>query len=282
MTAIFVAFFSVCVATFPGEWVDRLLPRVAFIPASNLVSWPKNWTSLHDLLFAGEINEVSSKPQSLFSDRLILTDQNIVDIEKLEKVRVSVSLRERDFNRAVLSRADIRKAVLPSANLEFARIDGAKLEGAKFECAPDISNPNAEDRHPHFLLESMSWPADGCTWLRMANLSGSQMQGANFNGARLQGAVFSGSNLQGTNFSDARLQGSELGHANLTGALFVAARLQGAFVDRSQVWAADFARANLDLASFLNLSCRAQIFQVRDSGVPGWTAHLFGACVRRA
>jgi uncharacterized protein YjbI with pentapeptide repeats len=252
-TAIFVAVFSVCVATFPGEWIDRLLPRVAFIPTSNLLSWslPKNWTSLHDLLFAGEINEVSSKPQSWFSDRLVLTDQTIVDIEKLEKVRVSVSLRGRDFNRAVLSRADIRKADFTGANLEFARIDGAKLEGAKFECAPDDNNPNAEYRHPHFLPKSQSWPADGCTWLRMANLAGAQMQGANFNGARLQGASFTLSNLQGANFNDARLQGSHLGHVNLTGAMFASAKLQGAFIERSQVWAANFTQANLDVASLL-------------------------------
>jgi uncharacterized protein YjbI with pentapeptide repeats len=251
MATIFVAAFSVCVATFPGEWIDRLLPRVSFIPTSDLLDWskPKDWASPHDLLFAGEINQVSSKPVSLFSDRLVLTDQNIVDIEKLDKVRVSLSLRGRDFNRAVLSRADLRKADFTGANLEAARIDGAKLEGAKFECADNLSKSDQESEQPHFLPRSQSWPADGCAWLRMADLSGAQMQGASFNRARLQGANFNGSNLQGANFSDARLQGSLLGHANLTGARFGAAKLQGAFMERSQIWAADFTGANLDIAS---------------------------------
>jgi hypothetical protein len=83
----------------------------------------------------------------------------------------------------------------------------------------------------------------------MANLSGSQLQGANFGNARQQGAVLNATNLQGANFSNARLQGSSIDHANLQGALLVGAKLQGASIERSQLWGADLSSANLSIAN---------------------------------
>jgi uncharacterized protein YjbI with pentapeptide repeats len=58
----------------------------------------------------GEIDEVNGRPLSIFSNRLVLTDQSLVDPEKLDKVGVSRSLRGRDLSGAVLNRADLRKA----------------------------------------------------------------------------------------------------------------------------------------------------------------------------
>ena len=84
--------FSVCIATYPGELVDQLLPTVRVVPTS-WWRWPseKNWTSLHKLLFAGAPDEVLGRPASLFSNRLVLTDQSFVDPDKLDKVDFSRS-----------------------------------------------------------------------------------------------------------------------------------------------------------------------------------------------
>ncbi len=83
------------------------------------------------MLFAGEVDEVSGKPRSLFSNRLVLTDQSFVDSEKLEKVEVSRSFRGRDLRGAVLNRADLRKADFTGAILDSAKLDVAKLQKAR-------------------------------------------------------------------------------------------------------------------------------------------------------
>ena len=83
-------------ATYPGEWADDYRRKV--------LSDVTGWKALHDWLFAGEVDEVSGKPRSLFSNRLVLTDQSFVDSEKLDKVEVSRSFRGRDLRGAVLNR----------------------------------------------------------------------------------------------------------------------------------------------------------------------------------
>ena len=93
--------FSVLLATFPGEMADEYRRRVEI----DLPYWPP----LHDLLVAGAADEITGQPQSLFSNRLVLTDQTFVDSEKLEKVEVSRSLRGRDLRGAVLNGAVSRK-----------------------------------------------------------------------------------------------------------------------------------------------------------------------------
>jgi hypothetical protein len=112
VTTAFVAVFCVLVATFPGEWVDEAFPEVSLVPVAWPFAWARkeDWTSFHELLFAGDINEVSSRPVSLFSDRLIVADQSIVDSERVDRLEVTISLRGRDLRRAVLSRTDLRKA----------------------------------------------------------------------------------------------------------------------------------------------------------------------------
>jgi uncharacterized protein YjbI with pentapeptide repeats len=267
-----IALCSVCVATFPGEWADDTFPRVSLIPISWSPLWSRqeDWTSFHKLLFAGEINEVRSRPMSLFSDRLVVTDQTIIDPDA--KADTGISLRGRDLRRAILSRTDLRKADFTGANLDQASIDSAKLEGAKFGCAA-VPADKPDKKGGEFLTPDERWPLDGCTWLRMANLSESQLQGANFDGARLQGAVFNAANLHGANFAQARLQGSSIDHAILDGALFIGARLQGASIERSEVWGADFSTANLS-ASWL--------FESQFQGVNLQDANMKGAIMNGA
>jgi hypothetical protein len=106
--SFFVVLFSVSLASFPGELIDEHSP-------------------LHQFLFVGEVDEVSGRPSSLFSNRLVLTDQSFVDPQKLDKLEVSVSLRGRDLRQAVLNRADLRKADFTGAMLIGASLEHGRL-----------------------------------------------------------------------------------------------------------------------------------------------------------
>jgi Pentapeptide repeats (8 copies) len=141
-----VAVFSTYLATFPGEWIKTHLPEPSLLQA---------------LLFEGDVDTVSRRPQSVFSNRLVLTDQSfVVDPEKLDKITVSSSFRGRDLRLAVFYRADLRKADFTGAQLQGASLDGAQLQRASLDGAQ----------------------------LQGASLIDVQLQGANLTQAQLQGA----------------------------------------------------------------------------------------------
>jgi hypothetical protein len=107
-----VLIFSLCISTFPGEVINDDLPDLRVFPASWFPHhWSKgNWISLHDLLFTGVVDEISGKPTSLFSNRLVVTGQSFVDPDKIGKMDISLSFRGRDLRSAVLFGVDLRKA----------------------------------------------------------------------------------------------------------------------------------------------------------------------------
>src|SRR5262249_15376046 len=131
-----VAIFSIYLATFPDEWLNEHLPELRYVPATWRPDWSKkdDWTSLHALhalLFEGAVDPVSSQPSSVFSNRLVLTDQSfVVDPEKLDKITVSHFFRGRDLRLAVLNWTDLRKADFTGAQLQGASLEGAQLQGA--------------------------------------------------------------------------------------------------------------------------------------------------------
>src|SRR5262249_23035440 len=125
-----VVIFSTYLASFPGEWIKTHLPELS---------------SLQALLFEGDVDVVgrrlvsnrlvltvvSGRPQSFFSNRLVLLDQSfVVDPEKLDKITVSHSFRGRDLRLAVLRQTDLRKADFTGAQLQGAWLGGAQLQGA--------------------------------------------------------------------------------------------------------------------------------------------------------
>jgi hypothetical protein len=125
-----------------------------------------DWTSLHEWLFVGEVDEVSGQPTSWFSNRLVLTDQSFVDGEKLDKVEVSRSFRGRDLREAVLNRADLRKADFTGAMLNSASLNGAKLQHVRFGCAPwKEASWNPKEWGYYEVPRPPNWPENGCTWL---------------------------------------------------------------------------------------------------------------------
>ena len=224
-----VVLFILCVATFPGEWVDDGLPNFRVLPAKWFPHhWTKgNWTSLHDLLFAGMVDEISGKPTSLFSNRLVVTRQSFVDPDKLSEIDVSLSFRGRDLRGAVLVGADLRKADFTGAILDDADFTGSRLENARFPCAANWKD---------------------CTSLLNANLAAAQLQNANLSGARMRGANLYQSHLHGANLQDADLKGVALSHAVLAGAYLEEADLRCAHLDNAELQGADLHEAKLEAA----------------------------------
>jgi uncharacterized protein YjbI with pentapeptide repeats len=230
-----VLIFSLYLATFPGEWVKTHLPELALIPTTD------DRISLHALLFEGDVDVVSGRPLSFFSNRLVLNNQSIVDLEKFDKITVSHRFRGRDLRLAVLILADLRKAdftgaQLQGASLLFAQLQGASLFSAQLQGA--------------FLVGAQ---------LQGAVLNGAQLQGAVLDGAQLQGAVLDGAQLQGASLWSAQLQGAFLLGAQLQGASLDEAQLQGAVLDGAQLqgaslWSAELQGASLDEAQLQGAS----------------------------
>jgi uncharacterized protein YjbI with pentapeptide repeats len=282
-TSILIILFSVGVATFPGELANERLPDIRIIPTTWRPHWSKkdDWTSLHELLVAGTADEVSGRPRSPFSNRLVLTDQSFVDPEKLESVNISHSFRGRDLSHAVLNRADLRKADFTGSMLNGASFFGSNLEDALFECAERGTGTSTEIDDKESARRR--WPDDGCTWLQDALFDLADMRGASLKQARLQGASLSLALLQGSSFWYARLQGSSLGFAFLQGASLVGAQLQGAWLDHAQLQGASLEEAQLQGASLQQAHLQGTLLkgaQLQGASLNG--AELQGASLDRA
>lgn len=255
VASIVIVIFSICLVTFPGEFTNDRLPGRRF------------WHFLREPLFAGVVDEVSGRPESLFSNRLVLTDQRLIDPDKLDKVEVTHSLRGRDLTAAVLNRTDLRKVDFTGAVMNDVRLLGAKLQQARFGCAirgRERLIANIDD-----IQESEV----GCTSLLEAVLEYAELQGAFLFRAKLQGAKFDYARLQGANLAFARLQGASLFHAALQGAQLYRAQMQGAWLDTAELQGASLEEANMRGAS-LN---EAQL-----QGASLRLAQLQGASLRHA
>ena len=261
VASIVIVIFSICLATFPGEFTNDRLPGGRF------------WHFLREPLFAGVVDEVSGRPESLFSNRLVLTDQRLIDPDKLDKVEVTHSLRGRDLTAAVLNRTDLRKVDFTGAVMDNVRLLGAKLQQARFGCAVRAREKliaNMDDIQESRDIEESEV---GCTSLLEAVLEFAQLQGAFFFRAKLHGAKFDYAWLQGANLTFARLQGASLYHAALQGAQLYRAQMQGAWLDTAELQGASLEEANMRGAS-LN---EAQL-----QGASLRQAQLQGASLRHA
>jgi uncharacterized protein YjbI with pentapeptide repeats len=217
-----VVAFSVLLATFPSEFLNDYFSTLPF----------------REGLFAGNVDEVTGRPHSLFSNRLVLIDQNFVEADKLDKMEVSRYFRGRDLREAVLNRADLRKADFTGAMLNKAQFESAKLQGAQFGCA--------DTGKGEFKETDERWPDDGCAWLRGADFWKAELQDANFEWARLQGASFASARLEGAKFVLTRLQGASFAFARLQGANFWKAALQGAVLNGAELEGASLLSAKLE------------------------------------
>jgi uncharacterized protein YjbI with pentapeptide repeats len=246
-----VVIFSTYLATFPGEWMKTHLPELS---------------SLQALLFEGDVDPVSGRPQSVFSNRLVLTNQSFVaDPEKLDKITVSHRFRGRDLRLAVLYLADLRKADFTGAQLQGASLDRARLQGASLQQAQ---------------LQGASLDR---AQLQGASLDSAQLQGASLQQAQLQGASLDRAQLQGASLDWAELQGASLDRAQLQGASLDSAQLQGASLDEARLQGTWLAEARLQGASLHWAQLQgASLFGAQLQGASLDDARLQGASLDRA
>jgi uncharacterized protein YjbI with pentapeptide repeats len=242
------------ISTYPGEWLDNQFKEVPVIG------------TVHELLFSGVPDEVTSRPGSWFSDRLVLTDQSFIDVDKLDKIDVSHSFRGRDLTQAVLNRSDLRKADFTGAIMNGTHFVAARLQNADLGCA----------NNDEYLK---------CALLKGAKLRGAQLQGADLHLAQLQGADLKGAQLQGANLRGAQLQGADHRpvpdekRAQQQGPDLGWPPLQGASLAKAYVW-----RVRGDLESDLTdfYECDPVTIPWTDSGglLPASSAYCNDVCRR--
>jgi uncharacterized protein YjbI with pentapeptide repeats len=240
--SIVALWFSIVVATIPGEWQETALAALDR-PRWQITykSWAGERTKLvstHDLLFAGEVDETTRRRKSPFSNTLVLPGFNIYEalkIDDLEKITWKehlFNLRGRHLEQAVLDGADLTKVDLHGAQLQGASLYRAKLYGVEFEGA---------------ILQGMSLDmAD----LRGRSLDRMDLRGVSLIGTQLQGASLRETQLQGALLYQAQLQGASLDEAKLQGALLLGAQLQGASLEDAQLQSVSLKWAQLQGASF--------------------------------
>jgi uncharacterized protein YjbI with pentapeptide repeats len=258
----------VTVATFPGEWLEENAPPVP------------GWATLHKLLFAGEVNYVTGRPQSLLSNVLVLPNFEVddrVNSDAAGKVAVSahgLSLRGRSLDGAMLAFAHLRNADFTGASLARANFGGADLREAKFECEriggrPGFSPVGLEDK------------GKICAQLRGANFALAQLQGASLRGAQLQDAVFLDAQLQGADLDGAQLLGAALSLVPLQGASLRGTQLQGADLMYTQLQGANLDQAQLQGALLYEAHLQgASLYRVQLQGASLFDARLEEASLR--
>jgi hypothetical protein len=118
-------------ATFPGESMEDWIGRRQWIPPNRVTAWLgiEGTTSFHDLLFNGEVDDISRRRISLFSNTRVLPDFDALEaakIDELDSVKRTLILRGRHLESAVFYHADLRKADLQGAYLQNALLTGAR------------------------------------------------------------------------------------------------------------------------------------------------------------
>jgi uncharacterized protein YjbI with pentapeptide repeats len=238
-----IVVFSIFLATYPGEAMHRNGVAGMVDAAVGFVLRDDARTASR-LLFEGDIANASGRPNSLFSNRIILLEARIYDETSHRNAEVSASLRGRDLRGAILRRADLRRADFTGANLIEAALTGARLQDARFGC-PD---------HVQFRMKLRGRfrqvvDAETCTDLRSADLTDAELQGASLDDARLQGAYLTRAKLQGASLAGANLTAASLSSARLEGASLAGATLLGALLFGAQMQGTDLGDADLNSAT---------------------------------
>jgi hypothetical protein len=143
---VLILVFGIAVATYPGETFTKRLP------------YRDRLDDLRDYLFEGDADNVTGRPTTYFSNRIVATDQVLVS-EKDGKTTPLKSFRGRDLTNAILPRSDLRGADFTGAMLNGAVFTDAKLQGANFGCGAGATQDETRDR---------PWPNDECTWAQDA------------------------------------------------------------------------------------------------------------------
>lgn len=248
---------SVVLAAFPGERIYSTLER----------HFPHTIT---DVLFEGSSDPIDYVKQGgvlPFTNRLILPDNpKLAEVAGPPSDGVSLSVRGRNFRRAIFDRSNLARVDFSAADLQQASLRGTRLEGSKFNCAGSAIETL---RGPTGSFES-TYKEEGsfvCATLNGASLAYAHLDGASFESAELSDSDLNETTVTGTDFSDARLLGAGFRGAVGRGPTFSGARLIGADLGYAQLFAADFSRASLEGASIAYSYLQAANF--RDSRMQG-------------
>jgi uncharacterized protein YjbI with pentapeptide repeats len=251
-----VAVFAVtAIATFPGEWLDRALQIEPFI-------------GLKNVLVSGRVDYTDRRLKSIWSNVLVLPDLNFVQIAKfdtkakLDMVDVTVSLRGRNLDGAVLIGSKLAKADFRAASLRGAKLDGADLKQANFECVSGGVDEILKNNPPV------------CTILDAASLDNVDLRGARLRSVSLVGAKLTRAQLDGTNLSYAKMKGSDLTGASLRGATLVYTDLRAANLLKSDLRGSDL--HNTDLKESLLSKVDLQAAVLNHAALDGaYVSHAF-------
>jgi uncharacterized protein YjbI with pentapeptide repeats len=262
---------------------EEVARKGRFWPTVSALAKSVEWTSLHDLLVAGDVDLIARKPTSLWSNRLVLPGIDVIDHakfdseEKIEALRETLSLRGRRLEGAVLIGSGLRKADFTAARLQGADLEDADLRDAKFKCAGKMKGkqdcPQLQGARLSFA--NLQGVVLRDVRLQGADLKNAQLQGADLERAQLQGADLVFARLQGADLVSAQLQGADLMLAQLQGADLKLAQLQGVVLKDAQLQGADFRYAQLQGADLRH--AQLQGADLRDAQLQG--ADLTGANV---
>lgn len=123
------------------------------------------------VLFEGTVNPQTGRVESLFTNRIILTDwSKFAEIQKGQTVWTS--LRGRNLVGGIFDRADLRNTDFTGADISLIRMFGANLTGSRFEAAKGIGAQFENARLGH------------------ARFNSAKLTGANFTGAILSWLIF--------------------------------------------------------------------------------------------
>lgn len=262
LTLFALTFFSLFVATVPGEPLDKLAHSFFGQPEPRPVPGQRE-----PRLTAGfNVPLLSVRADGSlfgFQRNLVVTDTDLVLDKDVTGDEPSLNLRGRDLRFARLDRSDLHQADLTGADLSDASLSGADLRKAFIACA-------SLDE----LLLSGNREAARCVTARRANLRKAQLHDALLNGADLRGALF----------DEARLDGAELAYALLTGASFASAHLEKADLTGGvEAQGANFLVAFMQGADLTG--AKLQFADLSSAGLQGALlghAHLHGAIMRDA
>ncbi len=259
--SIAALWFSIVVATVPGEWQETALkalnPPVTRVDVETDGKKDTKPITVRDLLFAGEVDDATRRRTSLFSNTLVLPGFNLYEALKIDDPKKLAwkehlfDLRARHLEQAVLNGADLTKADLYGAQLQGASLDAAQLQGASLDYTElqGASLDQAQLQGASLGWADLQGASLGYAQLQGASLDNAQLQGASLGWADLQGASLDSAHLQGASFDSAQLQGASLHNAQLQGAFLLDALLQGASLQGAQLQGALLHTAQLQGAS---------------------------------
>jgi len=201
-----IVFFSVLVATYPGEWKEwpyKIAPKLEPTPVTDVI-FGRTDASSKEITGTWPANSLK------LSEFDIYEALKVEGADKLKWRPYVFSLRGRH-----LEHADFRFARFDNIDLRDTFLDGALLKHAKLQKA------NLDRSR---LRKASLDEAD----LKEASFIGAILPGASLQRAQLQGVWFDKASMQGASLSEAELQGASLRGAQLQAASLRKATLQGA------------------------------------------------------